>query len=381
MISPGLPYKGVIVTILNQHLSRRVIADLRKRSFVGIFIYTVALGVVLFGGGYYQRHPAFSNQFLICITLICALRLFHRLIESRLDSQMQQINIWLFLAGISCTALIWGIGSAVFMTQPNEMEIQLLMVVCTVGICAGGCVAYSPYLWLSAGFNLFILWPSILVMLTVAPNVPLALLFIMFSIYMALMSVRINAEYRSAMENEALLEEKTKDLEKISNLDGLTGIYNRRYFDTALDIAWQAAVRNRLRLSLLICDIDHFKLVNDEFGHLAGDEYLRTVAHSLKQVFRRQTDIVARYGGEEFVVLMSNADAGCARNLAEQFRAGMEETRLRYDTFDIQATVSLGVAEMIPSPDEQKEELIARADALLYRAKHNGRNQVGVFPA
>ncbi len=364
---------------LKQKLSPRVVKDLKKRSFVGIFIYTVALCVVLFADGYYFRHPAFSNQFLALITGICLLRLVHRLVDLWVPPRLEMANTFLFLAGLALTALIWGIGSAAFMAQPGEVNIQLLMLVCTIGICSGGCTAYSPSLLLALVFNFFILWPGIFSFFVQGTNVPLAILFIMFSTYMALMSIRVNAEYWIALENEALLEQKSKDLEKLSNMDGLTGLYNRRYFDTALEVNWQAAVRNKTRLALIICDIDFFKKVNDKFGHLAGDEYLRTIARSLNQVFKRKTDIVARFGGEEFVILISDAQKEGSVHLAEAFRQQMEETRLQFESHTIKATVSLGLAEIMPGPGQERDTLIAQADAMLYEAKHKGRNRVMVY--
>ncbi|MCG8635237.1 MAG: GGDEF domain-containing protein [Desulfobacterales bacterium] len=363
---------------LKQKLSPRVLQDLKKRSFAGIFIYTVALCVVVFADGYYFRHPVFSNRFIALITGICLFRLIHRLVEPRVPSRLETVNTIVFLAGLVLTALIWGIWSAAFMAQPGEMNIQLLMVICTIGICSGGCAAYSPSLPLSLAFNFSILWPGIFIFFRIE-NPPLAILFTIFSAYMALMSIRMNTEYRTALENEALLKEKTKDLEKLSNMDGLTGLYNRRYFDMAFEVGWQTAARNKTRLALIICDIDYFKRVNDEFGHLAGDEYLRTIARNLNRIFKRQTDIVARFGGEEFVILVSNARKGRSAYLAETFRQQMSDTRLQFESHTIRATVSLGLAEMIPGSGQDRGILIARADAMLYEAKNKGRNRVVVY--
>ncbi|MEH0023078.1 MAG: GGDEF domain-containing protein [Desulfobacter sp.] len=362
-------------------ISPRVFSDLKKRSFVGVFIYSIALGTVLFADGYYFRHPQVSNRFLAVMTGICLLRLIHDRSGSWIPARLALADIYLFFTGIVLTAVVWGTGSAAFMVQPGEMNIRLLMVVCTVGICAGGCAVFSPCLWLALAFNLCMLWPGILALLFQGENLPLAVLFIIFSIYMALMSTRIHTEYRAALENEALLKQKTKDLEKLSNMDGLTGLYNRRYFDTALEIGWQSAARNRTCMALILCDIDFFKRVNDAHGHLAGDEYLRTVAHTLNRIFRRQTDIVARFGGEEFVVLMGDVKKGSAACLAETFRQQVARTRLQFETRTIATTVSLGIAEITPGPDIEPEALIARADAMLYRAKNTGRDQVVVYDA
>jgi len=375
---------GERVPIKQQTLSPRVVRDLKKRSFVGIFFYTIAILVVLFADGYYYRHPSFSNLFLIMVNGICLFRLVQFLADSRVPARFERLNTALLISGVAMTALIWGLGFAVFMAQQGEEHIKLLMVVCTVGLCSGGSTAYTPYLWLALGFNCLIMGPVMVFMVVNGLNIPLVILFVLFSTYMVIMSTRANTEYRTALENEALLEEKTRDLEKISHVDGLTGLYNRRYFDTAFDIEWQRAIRHKSRLVLVLCDIDYFKRVNDAFGHLAGDEYLRTLSKVLLQVFKRQTDIVARYGGEEFVALMQadlSADSlDKATDLAETFRHKMENTRLGFESNSIKATVSIGVSEIAPRPGQKKESLIAQADTMLYKAKEKGRNQVAVHP-
>ncbi|HCY84657.1 MAG TPA: hypothetical protein DHV36_05930 [Desulfobacteraceae bacterium] len=364
---------------LKQDISPRVLDDLKKRSLAGVFTYTIALCVVLFPDGYYYRNPQMSNWFLWLITGICVLRLIQLFIESKFISRPTRLNTCLFWVGVVVTGLIWGVLSAIVMVQPGEENVKLMMLVCTIGICSGGCSAFSPDLRLALVFNVFILWPSIFALATVTENFPLVSLLVMFSTYMAFMSSRQNTEYWTALNNETLLKEKTRDLEKLSNMDGLTGLYNRRFFDTAFKLAWQRALRNRQRLSLIICDIDYFKQVNDAHGHQAGDEFLRTMAHTLTQVFKRQTDIVARYGGEEFVVLIEDAGDGRAVELSERFRRQMADNRVRFEARTIRATVSLGVAEEVPAADTQRESLLARADAMLYKAKQSGRNRVAVY--
>ncbi|MCG8617683.1 MAG: diguanylate cyclase, partial [Desulfobacterales bacterium] len=305
---------------LKQTISPRVLEDLKKRSLAGVFTYTIALCVVLFPDGYYFRYPRISNWFLWLITGICVLRLIQLFIESKFMSRPTRVNIGFFWMGVVVTGLIWGVLSAMVMVQTGEANVKLMMLVCTIGICSGGCSAFSPDLRLAVAFNFSILWPNIFALTFVVDNIPLVILLVMFSTYMAFMSNRQNTEYWTALNNEALLEEKSRDLEKLSNMDGLTGLYNRRFFDTAFELAWERALRKRQRLSLIICDIDYFKQVNDTHGHQAGDEFLRTMADTLTQVFKRRTDIVARYGGEEFVVLIEEAGDGWARDLSERFR-------------------------------------------------------------
>lgn len=364
--------------MLMQRLSQRVVADLKKRSRPGSFIYPMVLAIVLFSSGYAYRQPEFSIRFMAILGGVCLFRILHGLAAPHIPVRFASLSFKLLVAEICLTALVWGVGYAKFMGLPQEPYLQLLMVVCTIGLCSAASSAYAPFLPLALAFNLLILWPGILYMLFLKGNLALVILFMIFSGYTAVISVRSNIEYRSALDNEDLLKRQAKELEKISNMDGLTGLYNRRYFETAFELAWQNALRHGTRLALLICDIDFFKKINDDFGHLAGDEYLRTIAHHLTRTFRRQNDVVARYGGEEFVVLLSGLKPGLARDMAEGFRETMAETTLCFENRIIRATVSLGVTEAVPRAGQQKEILLARADAMLYKAKASGRNRVVV---
>lgn len=362
-----------------QSLTPRVILDLEKRSLFGTLFYILVICLVLFTDGYHMRHSSFSKLFLIMVISICLFRLVYHWAKQWVPSRLGSVNTGIFIASIALTALIWGLGFAWIMGQPGEQKIQLLMVICTVGLCSGGVVAYIPYLWLSIAFNVLILGPGIVYLSASQTNIPLDISLFLFSMYMVFIAIRGNNEYWIALENEFLLEERTRDLEKISNTDRLTGLYNRRYFDGALDFEWKRASRNQTGLAMIVCDIDHFKKVNDTFGHLAGDAYLRLTANRLLQVFKRKTDIVTRYGGEEFVVLMPDESQKNAEALAEKIRGKMESAILTFDSHSIQATISLGVAGLVPQASWGKEILISKADSALYSAKKKGRNQVVVY--
>ncbi|CAK0778989.1 GGDEF domain-containing protein [Gammaproteobacteria bacterium] len=155
--------------------------------------------------------------------------------------------------------------------------------------------------------------------------------------------------------------------------DPLTGIGNRAALDQALDREVKLARRSGASLSLLILDVDHFKRVNDTYGHAAGDCVLRTLAHCVTTCVRT-TDLVARFGGEELAVLLNNTDAHGAYLLAERIRVAIEATQIQHNNQTIQVTVSIGVSDLHPKDDERN--LFCRADAALYRAKETGRNRV-----
>lgn len=170
------------------------------------------------------------------------------------------------------------------------------------------------------------------------------------------------------------------ELASLARTDGLTGLANRRSFDEVLTKEWRRAMRDRTPLSLLLLDIDHFKLFNDAFGHPAGDTCLRQVAHEVQAAVRRPADLAARYGGEEIALLLPNTVASGAIAVAEQVRAGIERLGIRHSGLGgiDRVTVSVGVATATPAPDVEEESLLAAADAALYRAKRSGRNRIAV---
>jgi len=160
--------------------------------------------------------------------------------------------------------------------------------------------------------------------------------------------------------------------------DGLTRLYNKRYFDERIDAEVRFARRHASQLGLLLIDVDHFKKINDGRGHLAGDAVLQAVAHTLAQGVRTE-DVVARYGGEEIVVLTRAIGVDGALHLAERLRRLVEELRVEVEEGPpVEVTVSIGVAVFPAVPIATSADLIAAADRALYRAKQEGRNRVVV---
>jgi diguanylate cyclase (GGDEF)-like protein len=174
------------------------------------------------------------------------------------------------------------------------------------------------------------------------------------------------------------LEDKNRLLERLSALDTLTGIANRRRFDDVMRQEWKRAARDGSSLALLFCDIDHFKRFNDTYGHQAGDDCLVRVAQAMEDTLNRPADLAARYGGEEFVGLLVDTDAEGARLLAERVRVRVEGLEIEHAPSDVAAvlTVSLGAAAVVPKAGVRPEDLVNVADKALYAAKQRGRNRV-----
>lgn len=181
------------------------------------------------------------------------------------------------------------------------------------------------------------------------------------------------AELERTMKN---LELANRELAKLSVTDPLTKLHNRRYFDETLQAELSRAVRTQQPLALILVDIDHFKSINDTYGHLVGDECLKLVATTLRQVVHRSADLVARYGGEEFAVVLPATAADDAAEMANRLRQAIERVQFIHAGKRVSLSASLGVAAREPTTYDTPNRLITAADEALYRAKEAGRNRV-----
>jgi diguanylate cyclase (GGDEF)-like protein len=174
--------------------------------------------------------------------------------------------------------------------------------------------------------------------------------------------------------NKMHVEGLNRKLEIISRVDGLTTLYNRRYWQERFEREFKLCHRNKSTLSLIILDIDHFKTINDRFGHVVGDEVIRNIADIIRGAIR-ETDIAGRYGGEEFVVLLPDTSCENAVIVAERIRQTVLDTVVKYREHELRYTCSLGVAAKIPAYTKP-QMWIEAADTALYAAKESGRNKV-----
>lgn len=187
---------------------------------------------------------------------------------------------------------------------------------------------------------------------------------------------------RLRIRNQIELKRQRDLLARLSHLDGLTGIPNRRALDDIMEREWRRGTRSLKPLSLLMLDIDHFKAYNDSCGHLAGDDCLRTVAQTLKTPLGRAADIVGRYGGEEFLAILPETDAAGARVVAEEIKAAVTNLALTHPASPqgSTVTVSIGIATAVAHREQFHTCLLEAADRALYQAKQEGRNRVVAAP-
>ena len=189
-----------------------------------------------------------------------------------------------------------------------------------------------------------------------------------------------NSLLLSSYENEAVdstgIHALIDNMNKSAYSDPLTGLYNRRYIIEKLPVDLLNATLLANEFSIIMADIDHFKLVNDNYGHLAGDQALKTVAETLAGCIKRESDWIARYGGEEFLICIPGANLDFALKKAECMRKAIESTPIMYEDKMLSLTASFGVYSMKTTENTSVDDLLKLADEKLYSAKRNGRNRV-----
>lgn len=192
---------------------------------------------------------------------------------------------------------------------------------------------------------------------------------------------RLEAMRRKSLELSSQLAKANGELEKLSRLDSLTGIDNRRSFDNCLQGELQRAARTGNPLSLVLADVDYFKLFNDAYGHQAGDDCLRQIAQALCHATQRPGDLAARYGGEEFALVLPETDLEGAIAVANAAMARVQALAIAHARSAVSplVTLSMGIVNVIPDQATTAEQIIGRADNALYEAKHLGRNRFVIF--
>ncbi|WP_052055518.1 EAL domain-containing protein [Myxosarcina sp. GI1] len=195
---------------------------------------------------------------------------------------------------------------------------------------------------------------------------------------------RLTTQLEIAIEQGLLykrLREANVQLKQLAMCDPLTKIFNRRYFERQIYLEWRRAIRIPAALSLLMCDVDLFKVYNDTYGHQQGDECLRRVAGAIASAVKRPADIVARYGGEEFAVILPHTPLRGAIEVAENIRAKVRELNISHANSSVISTVtlSIGIASTFPNAKDNPALLIEAADRALYTAKSRGRNCISIY--
>lgn len=310
--------------------------------------------------------------------LMLALRWLHRLPLQASDETLLRWRTrhW---ALILTTGLGWGLAHAWVLLQPEFEPSRLVATLSTVAFSTAMAFNFPMRKRLCVLAILLLYVPGLLVLISQwASQQALAVTLAFYLSYLLLALNRSNREYRATLATEQQLIEQRERYAQLSRTDPLTQLGNRLQFNALFPTMVASARRQGDVLSLVLLDIDHFKRVNDNYGHTGGDTCLSGFADCMRQVFRRDSDVLLRLGGEEFGVLMPGTPMQEACILAERFRAALAAHGFELPGKSLQLTTSLGIGSFEPTCDKSAEAFFKRVDDALYRAKAEGRDRLAL---
>ena len=195
-------------------------------------------------------------------------------------------------------------------------------------------------------------------------------------IFVEALEYQVSQKTASLSEKTIALEVANSELEQLTYTDALSGLYNRRYFDRNLLLEITRHKRQKEPLALVICDIDYFKLYNDQYGHIGGDSCIQQVSACMRDIIHRSSDSICRYGGEEFALILPNSNEGDAIKVVEKLMKGLSALKIKHETSPVDdfVTMSYGIYSLIPKAESTPESMIVCADKALYASKDSGRN-------
>ncbi|MDP3976988.1 MAG: GGDEF domain-containing protein [Pseudomonas sp.] len=356
----------------------REASDTHVRSRFAGYYYLLTWALLWFS----SSHP-WDNLWVwgggtLLLLLFFALRSLHRP-SAQLDSA--QLQRWLDMHWfvILLQSMTWGLMLAILQLHPEIAASHLLTMLSAVVFATALAFTYPMRMGRCTLAILLTYLPSSAVKFHLGiGDIGESVALVGYLGYLGLVLYRWNREYRIGLERELRLLLHGEQLDRLSRTDALTELGNRYQFNALLP-AWLAnARRQNSQLVLVLLDIDYFKKVNDQYGHRTGDLGLQAFAERMRQVFRRDSDILLRLGGEEFAVLMPDTSLEQAIPLAERFRASLAEQPLlvQAQVQELALTCSLGIGHFLPLCDDSAETFYKRVDDALYRAKARGRNRL-----
>lgn len=399
-------FLGMLLVISVYHLLLSVLIKDMSVVYFAAFIFSLFMLFTLREGVsalmLWPESPSFNhfmNVFSFSLSGACACQFVIRilLLKDTTHKLYQALNYLSFISLLPSIAIFFSHYSDVM--RFHIAYSFLLVLVCTAALVRRVIDGYPParHLIIATVFATTGVVVGLLATLGFLPvnsitqSITYGGIALMALFYGLSISYRINldrelrtvAQRKLTHELDELVRERTDELETVheqlrvvSITDGLTKVYNRRHFDDCVGVEYNRAYREKVPISLLLLDIDHFKSLNDQYGHAFGDICLQKAAETLKSCVHRPPDLVARYGGEEFVILLPETEQDGAVHIAELINQSIAKQVISDGGSTVKMTVSIGVAGEIPSSCNQHEALIKIADQLLYKAKENGRNRV-----
>lgn len=365
-------------------LHHKALRDLTFRARTGIPLYLTVWLIMAFWQDLPVRIPAFFYGNALILLLVALARSWHWLIVAGSEESSTAETLGLTRALevlLLITALHWGAMSAWLVHHPDFGSLRLVVTVVLAAFAMGGTPILSISPIVRFLYPLLVFLPSAVGALIIGGSENLILVALLFFslIYIYLASQVVARDYADAVVSQKLAEERACALSEMSTTDALTRLRNRKFFDDRLAEDWRSCQRHGLPVCVFMIDLDHFKQINDTYGHPFGDLCLQRAADVLRARLQRSTDTVARYGGEEFVVLLPGTAGADTLALAQDIVRSVAAATVEHDSGPVRLTCSIGVAALVPDTGNRKETLLEQADKALYEAKAAGRNRVVLY--
>ncbi|MBN1624172.1 MAG: diguanylate cyclase [Clostridia bacterium] len=373
---PGLKadeQRRFIFSNLKDNISRLKLAGL-----VFLIIEIIMLAWLLLGGIINPANPADSTILFLYagIILFLSIYLLFFVYVSKKAKIKNMTFIRLFIITGLMLVLIWGVFLVLFEHTEGFLPSAYILIMMSIGI-----IPYLNFWEISVTMIPSQILITLYVVTTRSFNYTASTNILFDSWSFCLISILISTLiYKMRISNykkDIMLLEQNDMLKQHSEIDALTGIYNRRKLDEELENEWQRSSRSQKPLSFLLIDLDHFKKYNDTYGHMEGDICLKKAATVMAETLKRSTDVIFRYGGEEFAAILpfTSLDAACL--VGEKLRKNIENAQIEHvNSSTGYLTVSIGVSSAIGNHEKSPEKLCLEADKALYAAKKSGRNKV-----
>lgn len=359
----------------------REAVDTRQRLVAGGLFYVIGWLVVSFAGDAYREHTTLWAAIVLAFVVLAALRFWPAVPDEH--QGIERIQQWLDRQWrvVLATAALWGGVLSWTLLDPHLAGGRSAALLCTIAFATAFAHNYALRRNRALLGVALLYLPAPMLLPSTNESLSVGITVAVYSVYLAVVLLRSHREYQQQLDLYDALRMQRDQYERLSRIDPLTGVANRRSFTGALEHSVGEARRSGRPLAMLVLDLDHFKRVNDEHGHDAGDACLVRFADRMREVLGVPGAHLSRLGGEEFGVLLPGHDADAAAALAEAMRASLEQRPLQLREGPLALTVSIGVAVLHPEAGEGGEELYRAADHAMYRAKAEGRNRVRVQPA
>jgi diguanylate cyclase (GGDEF)-like protein len=354
---------------------RQIVADTHQLSKVGGFLYLFGWAVIGWLGGVMSFAPGVALTVGAGLLLLALLRLWMR---PPVDGDQAANRRWLrrFALVLPLASMLWaGVQAWILLDARFGGDTRMVSLIATIGYATVFANVYSTVRHLAAVGVCVLFIPMLVVLWSHPGDRALAVAMSFYAVYLAGALVRSHAEYRRRLRLDLALREQRDLYEHLSRTDALTGVYNRRHFTARLDQLAQRVQQGGAGFTLMILDIDHFKQVNDRYGHVVGDACLKALADRLQRAFAPHPVLLARLGGEEFGVLFEGNEAA-ALSAAEGLRHDLVMRPLECDGQRITVTASMGLGAFDAFTHGDGDGLYRAVDLALYEAKGQGRNRV-----